>query len=104
MKKPEAKPQAKTAIGKIEPVKMAAAGATPAKTAEAAAPKKPFNPAKFYREVVQEAKRITWTAWKETWLTTVMVLLMVVIAGVFFFVVDSGLGYLTTFLTKLGQG
>jgi preprotein translocase subunit SecE len=103
VKKPEAKPQAKTAIGKIEPVKMAA-GAAPAKTAEAATPKKPFNPAKFFREVQMEGKRITWTSWKETWLTTVMVLIMVVIAGLFFFLVDGALGYLTSLLTKIGQG
>jgi preprotein translocase subunit SecE len=102
VKKPEAKPQAKTAIGKIEPVKAAAAGGAPAKTE--AAPKKPFNPVKFYNEVRQEGKRITWTSWKETWLTTVMVLIMVVIAGLFFFLVDAGLGYLTTLLTKIGQG
>jgi preprotein translocase subunit SecE len=104
VKKPEAKPQAKTAIGKIEPVKMAAGGAAPAKTADAAVPKKPFNPSKFFREVQLEAKRITWTSWKETWLTTVMVLIMVVLAGLFFYLVDGALGYLTNLLTKIGQG
>ncbi len=111
MKKPEAKSPAgaktaktatveprKTAVGKIEPVKVAAGAAV------AATPKKPFNPGKFFAEVRQEARKITWTSRKETWITTVMVLIMVVVASIFFFVVDGALGYATTLLTKLGQG
>lgn len=104
MKKPTAKPQGNkvqvvpqggAAIGKIEPVKAAAA------TAE---PKKPFNPGRFIQEVRQEARKITWTSRKETWITTVMVLIMVILAAIFFFVVDGALGFLTTLLTKIGQG
>jgi preprotein translocase subunit SecE len=104
VKKPTAKPQGTklqtapqggAAIGKIEPAKAAAAPAEP---------KKPFNPAKFFREVRQEANKITWTSRKETWITTVMVLLMVILASIFFFVVDGALGYLTSLLTKIGQG
>ena len=102
MKKPDVKtktvqPARGTAVGKIEPVKVAA-GAVEAKE-----PKKPFNPAKFFTEVRQEGRKITWPSRKETWITTVMVLIMVVLAGVFFYVVDGALGYLTSFLTKLGQ-
>jgi preprotein translocase subunit SecE len=33
-----------------------------------------------------------------------MVLLMVILASIFFFVVDGALGYLTSLLTKIGQG
>ena len=107
VKKPEAKQatrsptvaSGKTAIGKIEPVKVQASAA-----AGAAAPKKPFNPGKFIAEVRQEARKITWTSRKETWITTVMVLIMVILASVFFWVVDGALGYLTTLLTKIGQG
>ena len=104
MKKPTAKPQGTklqtapqggAAIGKIEPAKAAA---------PAAEPKKPFNPGRFIKEVRQEAAKITWTSRKETWITTVMVLIMVVLAGVFFFIVDGALGYLTSLLTKIGQG
>ena len=103
MKKPDTKtktvePGRKLALGKIEPVKAPAAAAAVAK-----APKKPFNPMKFISEVRQEAKRITWTTRKETWITTVMVLIMVILASVFFFVVDGALGYLTSLLTKIGQ-
>jgi preprotein translocase subunit SecE len=102
VKKPETKtktvePGRKVAIGKIEPVK-AAAGAGVAEKA----PKKPFNPVKFFKEVQVEARRITWTSRKEVWITTVMVLLMVVLAGVFFFVVDGAMGFLTNYVTKIG--
>ena len=103
MKKPDTKTRTvesgrKVALGKIEPVKAPAAAAAVAK-----APKKPFNPMKFISEVRQEAKRITWTTRKETWITTVMVLIMVVLAGIFFYVVDAGLGFVVTYITKLGQ-
>nr|WP_209718308.1 MULTISPECIES: preprotein translocase subunit SecE [Asticcacaulis] len=104
VKKPDPKPAAKTPtvstgktpLGKIEPVKVAASAA-------AVEPKKPFNPAKFFTEVRQEARKITWTSRKETWITTVMVLLMVVLAGVFFFLVDGALGFLTQQLTQIGR-
>ena len=90
-------PGRKVAIGKIN-VAQAPAGAA----AIEKAPKKPFNPAKFFKEVQVEAKRITWTSRKEVWITTVMVLLMVILAGVFFFVVDGALGFLTNYVTKIG--
>nr|WP_245531401.1 preprotein translocase subunit SecE [Asticcacaulis biprosthecium] len=83
-------------MGKIEPVKAAAAD-----TADKA-PKKPFNPMKFFSEVRQEARKITWTSRKETWVTTVFVMIMVVLAGFFFFIVDAALGWGSSWLTKLG--
>ncbi|MBK1865607.1 preprotein translocase subunit SecE [Aestuariivirga sp. YIM B02566] len=47
------------------------------------------NPLEFLQEVRQEAKKITWPSRKETMITTVMVLIMVVLASVFFLVVDA---------------
>ncbi|MFZ5671364.1 MAG: preprotein translocase subunit SecE [Pseudomonadota bacterium] len=47
------------------------------------------NPLEFLQEVRQEAKKITWPTRKETMITTVMVLIMVVLASVFFLVVDA---------------
>jgi preprotein translocase subunit SecE len=46
----------------------------------------------FFQEVRRETSKITWPTWKETWLTTVMVFIMVVLMMGFFFVVDSLLG------------
>lgn len=47
------------------------------------------NPLEFLQEVRQEAKKITWPTRRETMITTVMVLIMVVLASVFFLVVDA---------------
>ncbi len=107
MKKPDTKtktvePGRKVAIGKIAPSASVNGAQAPAGAAVAKAPKKPFNPTKFFKEVQIEAKRITWTTRKEVWITTVMVLLMVVLAGVFFFVVDGAMGFLTNYVTKIG--
>ena len=61
-------------------------------TVVAEPPKKPFNLVKFYNEVRAEARKVTWTSWKETWITSVMVGLMVVFTALFFFTVDWILG------------
>jgi preprotein translocase subunit SecE len=47
------------------------------------------NPLEFLQEVRQEARKITWPTRKETMITTVMVLIMVVLASAFFLVVDA---------------
>jgi preprotein translocase subunit SecE len=65
------------------------------------APKKPFNPALFIREVRAEARKITWTTRKETWITSVMVLIMVVMTAAFFFVVDLLLSFGVSQILKL---
>ena len=82
-----------------------------ARTAPAAAPPaKRFNPAdwitaapKFFREVRAEARKVTWTSWKETWITSVMVGIMVVVASVFFFGVDAVFSFLISQALKLGN-
>jgi preprotein translocase subunit SecE len=48
-----------------------------------------FNPAKFVREVRQEAARVTWPTRKETGVSTVMVLVLTLIAALFFLLVDN---------------
>ena len=55
-------------------------------------PQKPFNLGQFAREVRAEARKITWTSGRETWITSVMVAIMVVLASVFFFIVDLIIG------------
>ena len=69
---------------------------------EAPAPKKRTNPAQFAREVRAEARKITWTSRKETWITSVMVFIMVTVAVVFFAVVDLALGSAVKTLISLG--
>ncbi|HEY5071501.1 MAG TPA: preprotein translocase subunit SecE [Caulobacteraceae bacterium] len=65
--------------------------------------RKPFNPVKFLTEVRAEARKVTWTSWKETWITSVMVGIMVILTAFFFFGVDSILGTGAAALLKLAN-
>jgi len=53
-----------------------------------------YNPVEFIQEVRQEVAKVTWPTWKEVWITTLMVLLMVSLASVFFLLTDQALGWL----------
>jgi preprotein translocase subunit SecE len=72
-------------------------------SAAPAAPKKKTSPAEFAKEVRAEAKKIHWTSWKETWITSVMVFIMVVVTALFLRVVDIGLGFLIQQILKLAS-
>ncbi len=52
-----------------------------------------INPGQFVREVRQEVSKVTWPTRKETAITTGMVLLMVVLAALFFFLIDQVLAF-----------
>jgi preprotein translocase subunit SecE len=67
-------------------------------------PKKPFDPLKFYNEVRAEGRKVTWTSWKETWITSVMVGIMVVVTALFFFSVDGVFGIAMNWVLKLTAG
>ena len=55
--------------------------------------KKKTNPLQFFGEVRREGQKVTWPTPNETRITTIMVLIMVLIAGVFFLTVDFILGF-----------
>ena len=105
-----AKDQGADAPTKRRPVK-AAKPAVPARTPAAspaapvakAEPKPKVSPQQFFREVRAEARKITWTSWKETWVTSVMVFIMVVVTAVFFLVVDGALGFAIQQLLRLAS-
>ena len=59
----------------------------------ATAPSRRGGPLQFIQEVQRETSKVTWPSWKETYLTSIMVFIMVALTMVFFFVVDSGLSY-----------
>ena len=48
-----------------------------------------INPAKFVREVRQETRKVVWPTRKETLISTAMVLVLTLIAGIFFLIVDN---------------
>ena len=52
-----------------------------------------MNPLEFVQEVREEARKITWPTRKEIVISTIMVIIMVAMASVFFLVVDSILNW-----------
>ena len=62
-----------------------------------------FNPIQFFREVRQEAAKVTWPTRKETLVTTLMVFVMVVVVALFFFAVDQILNLGVGTLLGLGS-
>jgi preprotein translocase subunit SecE len=75
-------------------------GQAPAATAPA--PKKPFNPLRFFSEVRQEGRKVTWTSRQETIVSTIMVVIMATLAAIFFFAVDSLISWIINTLLGLG--
>jgi preprotein translocase subunit SecE len=65
-------------------------------------PKKRVGVLQFFREVRAEARKISWTSRRETWITSVMVFIMILITAFFFVVVDIGLRIVMQFILKLG--
>ena len=47
------------------------------------------SPVEFIQEVREEAKKIVWPSRKEIMISTIMVMIMVAMASVFFLVVDA---------------
>ncbi|HEX8231918.1 MAG TPA: preprotein translocase subunit SecE [Caulobacteraceae bacterium] len=81
----------------------ASAGAVAAR-AETHAPKKKTSPAQFLREVRAEGRKITWPSRRETWITSVMVMIMVLVTTLFFWVVDAGLAFAIQGVLRLAGG
>jgi preprotein translocase subunit SecE len=60
------------------------------------------NPVEFLRQVRQEVGKVTWPTRKETGITTAMVFVMVILASMFFFLADLGLGKVVSLVLGLG--
>ncbi len=48
-----------------------------------------ISPAQFIQEVRQETSKVTWPTRKETGVSTAMVFVMVILAALFFFLIDQ---------------
>ncbi len=96
--------KAKTPGKRPQIAAKAAQAATPAQTVtiDAPTPKKKTSIPQFFSQVRAEARKIVWPSRKETWITSVMVFIMVAIATIFFWIVDYGLAKISTFLLALG--
>jgi preprotein translocase subunit SecE len=53
-----------------------------------------LNPVKFLQEVRQEVSKVTWPTRNETLISTVMVLVMVALASIFFLIADQVISWL----------
>lgn len=62
---------------------------TEAEDGEAPVSRRRASPVQFFQEVRRELAKVSWPTWKETWLTTVMVFIMMGLTMAFFFVVDT---------------
>ncbi|HIM24648.1 MAG TPA: preprotein translocase subunit SecE [Rhodospirillales bacterium] len=60
------------------------------------------SPARFIQEVRQEASKVTWPTRKETGISTAMVFVFVILASIFFFIVDQILQFGVKFVFGLG--
>ena len=60
------------------------------------------SPAQFVRQVRQELKRITWATRRDTIFATISVLIMVLIASLFFFLVDLLLSSIVEMILDFG--
>lgn len=78
----------------------APAAATSSAAPVTAAPK--VGPVKYIGQVRQEARRVVWPGWPEVWKTTVLVMILFVLMGAFFFVVDWALANIVQLVLGLG--
>jgi preprotein translocase subunit SecE len=60
------------------------------------------SPFQFIQQVRQEVSKVTWPSRKETTITTVMVFIMVIVAAVFFLIVDQAISVLIKAVLGLG--
>ncbi|MBS0360702.1 MAG: preprotein translocase subunit SecE [Proteobacteria bacterium] len=98
-KKPGNRPQSM----RDRAAKTAAVMASPS-AAALATPKKRTSLPQFAKEVRAEARKVTWPSRKETWITSVMVGIMVLVAMVFFWLVDAGVSFSINQILKLAAG
>ena len=61
-----------------------------------------LSPVQFARQVRQEVAKVTWPSRRETGISTLMVLIMVVMAAVFFMMVDQFFAWIVRLLFGLG--
>jgi preprotein translocase subunit SecE len=61
------------------------------------------NPLQFIEEVRQETSKVTWPTWKEVWITTIMVLIMVALTSTFFLLADVVISRVIRLVLGLGQ-
>ena len=60
-----------------------------------------INPLRFLQEVKQEAFKVTWPTGKETLTGSVMVVLLAIVAAIFFLILDQILKFFLNFVLTI---
>jgi preprotein translocase subunit SecE len=61
-----------------------------------------LNPAKFAREVKQEAKKVVWPTRKEVTVSVLMVLVLATVSAIFFVFIDSLIAFAVGWVLGIG--
>ncbi|ACM36302.1 MULTISPECIES: preprotein translocase subunit SecE [Rhizobium/Agrobacterium group] len=61
------------------------------------------NPFAFLQQVRSETSKVTWPSRRETVISTLMVLAMVIFASLFFFAADQVIGWVLSLVLNLGN-
>jgi preprotein translocase subunit SecE len=70
--------------------------------ADAKPVKSKVGPVKYVGQVRQEARKVVWPTTRETITTTILVMVMVILMGIFFFIVDWALATIIKLFLGLG--
>ena len=70
--------------------------------ADAKPVKNKVGPVKYVGQVRQEARKVVWPTTRETITTTILVMVMVILMGIFFFIVDWALATIIKLFLGLG--
>ena len=60
-----------------------------------------LNPLKFLQEVRKEVGKVSWPTRQETLISTIMVLVMVLVASIFFLVADQIISWAVQFILQV---
>jgi len=61
------------------------------------------NPFEFIQQVRSETEKVTWPTMRETLITSIMVLIMVVLTAIFFFFADQVLAWVVGLILGIGN-
>lgn len=71
-------------------------------TADQEEPRRGGGPFRFFGEVRAEARKVSWATWAEVRVSTIMVIIMALMAAVFFFLVDTVAGNVIRWILSIG--
>ncbi|MCR6644297.1 MAG: preprotein translocase subunit SecE [Terricaulis sp.] len=71
-------------------------------TADQDEPRRGGGPFKFFSEVRAEGRKVTWATRNEVMVSTIMVVIMAILAAIFFFLIDTVAGNLIRWILSLG--